>query len=222
MLFVLSRVIRSGGPKEFLSLQVSSPSYLLNHVAQRYSDTQRIVMEYVDNSIDAAGEIVREKFLFASSPCWQNQCLITHPIRTPSLSRSISMSTVTHVAWSFEIIASECHEMISFELFKMSGTLASEVNHFLTEDSDLEVPSPFQDITSLTYLLFSPCFQGRCQFHDHPNQQIPRILTWDFTSSWSKRRYFSSYPCSTNSRHGYWNRHRCVHTPGSIHCLMKF
>eukprot|EP00300_Choanocystis_sp_HF-7_P004901 c13770_g1_i1.p1 GENE.c13770_g1_i1~~c13770_g1_i1.p1 ORF type:complete len:471 (-),score=118.74 c13770_g1_i1:656-2032(-) len=37
-----------------LSLTVSSPSFLLNNVAHRYTDTQRIVMEYVDNALDDA------------------------------------------------------------------------------------------------------------------------------------------------------------------------
>ena len=37
-----------------LSLVVSSPALLLNHVAERYSSTSRILMEFVDNSLDDA------------------------------------------------------------------------------------------------------------------------------------------------------------------------
>ena len=39
---------------EALSLVVSSPALLLNHVAERYSSTSRILMEFVDNSLDDA------------------------------------------------------------------------------------------------------------------------------------------------------------------------
>ena len=37
-----------------LTLQVSSPALLLNHMAERYSSTSRILMEFVDNSFDDA------------------------------------------------------------------------------------------------------------------------------------------------------------------------
>ena len=40
-------------PQE-LSLTVSSPALLLNHMAERYSSTSRILMEFVDNSLDDA------------------------------------------------------------------------------------------------------------------------------------------------------------------------
>ena len=39
---------------ELLSLQVSSPALLLNHMAERYASTSRILMEFVDNSLDDA------------------------------------------------------------------------------------------------------------------------------------------------------------------------
>ena len=39
---------------ELLSLQVSSPALLLNHMAERYVSTSRILMEFVDNSLDDA------------------------------------------------------------------------------------------------------------------------------------------------------------------------
>jgi len=39
-----------GGEKQMLT--VSSPCLLLNHIAQRYTRTSRIIMEYVDNSLD--------------------------------------------------------------------------------------------------------------------------------------------------------------------------
>lgn len=37
-----------------LSLQVSNPALLLNHMAERYSSTSRILMEFVDNGLDDA------------------------------------------------------------------------------------------------------------------------------------------------------------------------
>ena len=37
-----------------LSLNVSSPALLLNHMAERYVSTSRILMEFVDNSLDDA------------------------------------------------------------------------------------------------------------------------------------------------------------------------
>lgn len=40
----------AGGEKQLLT--VSSPCLLLNHIAQRYTRTSRIIMEYVDNSLD--------------------------------------------------------------------------------------------------------------------------------------------------------------------------
>ena len=40
-------------PQE-LSLTVSSPALLLNHMAERYSSTSRILMEFVDNALDDA------------------------------------------------------------------------------------------------------------------------------------------------------------------------
>jgi len=41
-------------------LTVSSPCLLLNHIAQRYSRTSRIIMEYVDNSLDDAEALYDE------------------------------------------------------------------------------------------------------------------------------------------------------------------
>ena len=37
-----------------LSLTVSSPALLLNHMAERYASTSRILMEFVDNALDDA------------------------------------------------------------------------------------------------------------------------------------------------------------------------
>eukprot|EP00931_Biecheleriopsis_adriatica_P112973 TRINITY_DN8788_c0_g1_i1.p1 TRINITY_DN8788_c0_g1~~TRINITY_DN8788_c0_g1_i1.p1 ORF type:complete len:648 (-),score=156.97 TRINITY_DN8788_c0_g1_i1:19-1908(-) len=37
-----------------LELRVSSPAMLLNHIAERYSSTSRILMEFVDNAFDSA------------------------------------------------------------------------------------------------------------------------------------------------------------------------
>jgi len=42
-------------------LTVSSPCFLLNHIAQRYTKTSRIIMEYVDNSLDDAEALYKEK-----------------------------------------------------------------------------------------------------------------------------------------------------------------
>jgi len=42
-------------------LTVSSPCLLLNHIAQRYTKTSRIIMEYVDNSLDDAEALYKEK-----------------------------------------------------------------------------------------------------------------------------------------------------------------
>jgi len=42
-------------------LTVSSPCLLLNHIAQRYTRTSRIIMEYVDNSLDDAEALYSEK-----------------------------------------------------------------------------------------------------------------------------------------------------------------
>jgi len=41
-------------------LTVSSPCLLLNHIAQRYTRTSRIIMEYVDNSLDDAEALYLE------------------------------------------------------------------------------------------------------------------------------------------------------------------
>lgn len=41
-------------------LTVSSPCTLLNHIAQRYTRTSRIIMEYVDNSLDDAEALYTE------------------------------------------------------------------------------------------------------------------------------------------------------------------
>ena len=40
--------------QQVLQLQVSSPALLLNHMAERYASTSRILMEFVDNSLDDA------------------------------------------------------------------------------------------------------------------------------------------------------------------------
>jgi len=44
-----------------LPLAISSPTLLLNSIAQRYTKTSRIVMEYIDNSIDAAETVFNRK-----------------------------------------------------------------------------------------------------------------------------------------------------------------
>jgi len=49
-------------------LTVSSPSLLLNHIAQRYTRTSRIIMEYVDNSLDDAEALWRENLKTYSRP----------------------------------------------------------------------------------------------------------------------------------------------------------
>jgi len=47
-------------PEEKQMLTVSSPCLLLNHIAQRYTRTSRIIMEYVDNSLDDAEPLFDE------------------------------------------------------------------------------------------------------------------------------------------------------------------
>ena len=42
-----------------LSLQVSSPALLLNHMAERYTSSARILMEFIDNSLDDAETLYR-------------------------------------------------------------------------------------------------------------------------------------------------------------------
>ena len=42
-----------------LSLTVSSPALLLNHMAERYSSTPRVLMEFVDNALDDAEAFFR-------------------------------------------------------------------------------------------------------------------------------------------------------------------
>jgi len=49
-------------------LTVSSPSLLLNHIAQRYTRTSRIIMEYVDNSLDDAEVLYDENKKSYSRP----------------------------------------------------------------------------------------------------------------------------------------------------------
>lgn len=41
-------------------LQISDPTSLLNEVARRYSSTERILMEYIDNALDDAEKLYRE------------------------------------------------------------------------------------------------------------------------------------------------------------------
>jgi len=48
-------------PDDKQLLTVSAPSLLLNHIAQRYTRTSRIIMEYVDNSLDDAEALYKEK-----------------------------------------------------------------------------------------------------------------------------------------------------------------
>jgi len=48
----------TGEDKQLLT--VSSPCLLLNHIAQRYTRTSRIIMEYVDNSLDDAEALYKE------------------------------------------------------------------------------------------------------------------------------------------------------------------
>ena len=50
----LSNQEERGSDASLLSLQVSSPALLLNHMAERYASTSRILMEFVDNSLDDA------------------------------------------------------------------------------------------------------------------------------------------------------------------------
>ena len=60
-----------------LSLNVSSPALLLNHMAERYVSTSRILMEFVDNSLDDAenffdhetGAYMRAAVCRACAPC---------------------------------------------------------------------------------------------------------------------------------------------------------
>lgn len=49
----------TGDDKQLLT--VSSPCLLLNHIAQRYTRTSRIIMEYVDNSLDDAEALYNEQ-----------------------------------------------------------------------------------------------------------------------------------------------------------------
>ena len=44
----------SAAADQLLQLQVSSPALLLNHMAERYLSTSRILMEFVDNALDDA------------------------------------------------------------------------------------------------------------------------------------------------------------------------
>ena len=51
-----------------LSLQVSSPALLLNHMAERYVSTSRILMEFIDNSLDDAESGYRPETTSYSQP----------------------------------------------------------------------------------------------------------------------------------------------------------
>jgi HSP90 family molecular chaperone len=42
-----------------LSLQIANPAAILNAIASRYESSTRILMEYVDNSLDCAEEMTR-------------------------------------------------------------------------------------------------------------------------------------------------------------------
>jgi len=46
---------------EELNLRVSSPAILLNHIAERYPSTSRILMEFVDNAFDSAEALFDRK-----------------------------------------------------------------------------------------------------------------------------------------------------------------
>ena len=57
--------VRSAGgaqpAADSLSLRVSSPEVLLNHMAERYSSSSRIVMEFIDNAFDSAEGLLEER-----------------------------------------------------------------------------------------------------------------------------------------------------------------
>lgn len=56
------------GKDEKQMLTVSSPCLLLNHIAQRYTRTSRIIMEYVDNSLDDCEALYNENTNAYSRP----------------------------------------------------------------------------------------------------------------------------------------------------------
>ena len=47
-------------PAETFDLEISDPVLLLNEIAKRYESTARILMEYVDNSLDDAEHLYRQ------------------------------------------------------------------------------------------------------------------------------------------------------------------
>lgn len=55
-------------PADKTLLTVSSPCLLLNHIAQRYTRTSRIIMEYVDNSLDDCEALFDEETNAYSRP----------------------------------------------------------------------------------------------------------------------------------------------------------
>jgi len=60
-----------------VSLRISQPALLLNRIAQRYSRLSRILMEYVDNSLDDA-----EKLFDRNTQCYQRPISIIVEIET--------------------------------------------------------------------------------------------------------------------------------------------
>ena len=70
---------------ELLSLQVSSPALLLNHMAERYTSTSRILMEFVDNSLDDAESLYDSA---AGASAWSKCSLGSAPARLLCLLRA--------------------------------------------------------------------------------------------------------------------------------------
>jgi len=70
-------------------LTVSSPCLLLNHIAQRYTRTSRIIMEYVDNSLDDAEALYKEK-----TDSYSRRINILIEMRREKVEESISQSEV--------------------------------------------------------------------------------------------------------------------------------
>ena len=50
----------AGVDTEGIELKISNPNAILNSIATQYESTRKILMEYVDNSLDSAEEILRD------------------------------------------------------------------------------------------------------------------------------------------------------------------
>lgn len=174
------RVIRT------VRLRIKNQARIVNQIAGTYKDVYRAMMEYVDNSADAAAlDVAKPRHLqiavdqLAREVCFTDDCAGMTPEQLGALLESIGASTKAHLPWVNGEFGFGVHAFRAFTQYlevtsRVAGGLTSRI--VIDREADEKQPVPIEEATSSAI----------------PTSSGTRIRVFGFRSGVFKGPYFAS------------------------------